>query len=180
MISTEHHGWGVAHLVAWVLGLAAAASLVVPALIERDQLRSEVETRWTEHAYALGYTVNATALAEQTRAMQSMHEQLATRLPDDIDAESLRGQMRAEAAAAGLSIDSLEIEPRQLREFYGQRAVRLVARADAPAVHAMLSQILHTAPLRRAESFSLERTQDDSVPVLRFELVLHAYDNKAP
>lgn len=174
--TTDQRGGLAARLVVWTVGFAAGASLIVPSYREHDQLRGEVETLWVEHAYAVEYTVNATALTQQTEAMKAMHEGLAARLPDAIDEQALRSRIYSAATSAGLQVDSLEIAPRQLREFYAQRAVRLVAFGQSQAIHAMLLEILHTPPLSRISALSLERTKDEPATVLRLELDLNSFD----
>jgi Tfp pilus assembly protein PilO len=170
----------MARLVAWIVGLAAAASLLAPVLLERDALLGEIQTLLNERGHAIESMLNAMNLEQEIERMKSMHDRLVASLPDAIDAQVLEDQIRDEAVEAGLQIESLEIAPRQQREFYGQHAVRLVATGPANAAHALLGKILLVPPIRRIDTFSLEQTSDERATGERLELDLHAYDYNAP
>ncbi len=176
MTTSAPRGWQFARLAAWVVGIAASASLVVPAILQRDTLQREVQTLWYEHSHALASTVNAAALAEQIEYMISMDADLAASLPDAAGEDALLKQIRAEAAAAELQVESLEIAPRRAHEFYGDRAVRLVAIGPTQGAHAMLATVLSAPPLRRIDTVSLERTKRESLTLVRLELDFQAYD----
>jgi Tfp pilus assembly protein PilO len=166
--------------MAWIVGLATAASLVGSAFLERDSLHGQIETLLNERGHAIESLLNAMNLEQESETMRSVHDGLVVGLPDALDAQVLEDQIRAKAVEAGLQIESLEIAPRRQREFYGQHAVRLVATGSTSAAHALLNKVLHLPPIRRIDAFSLEQTNDETATGQRLELDLHAYDYNAP